>query len=228
MTRQVWLVFFGEKRLPVAVHPHESPVAMWLPMALLSALSLFFWFSINPFNAEGWFLHWIGKEHGAHLVWVPFVASAVTFLSIFLAYRQTKSENPFQVNNPIPVPDNIQSRWSWLRGYSNEQYFLIPFDLSRSTLKLSKKMSSTASSILLRKEAWCSDTFIGWVDRMFVDGGVTPDRFSIRSAGTRCPQFAKRPDTVVLHCDCNGRLFIDIVAGYNVTQPAPLKLMLDD
>jgi NADH-quinone oxidoreductase subunit L len=183
MTRQVWLVFFGEKRLPVAVHPHESPVAMWLPMALLSALSLFFWFSINPFNAEGWFLHWIGKEHGAHLVWVPFVASAVTFLSIFLAYRQTKSENPFQVNNPIPVPDNIQSRWSWLRGYSNEQYFLIPFDFITKYLKAFEKNVVDGLVDLVAKGSLVFGHFIAWVDRMFVDGAVHLTVFSIRSAG---------------------------------------------
>jgi NADH-quinone oxidoreductase subunit L len=183
MTRQVWLVFFGEKRLPVAVHPQESPVAMWLPMALLSALSLFFWFSINPFNAEGWFLHWIGKEHGAHLVWVPFVASAVTFLSIFLAYRQTKSENPFQVNNPIPVPDNIQSRWSWLRGYSNEQYFLIPFDFITKYLKAFEKNVVDGLVDLVAKGSLVFGHFIAWVDRMFVDGAVHLTVFSIRSAG---------------------------------------------
>lgn len=183
MTRQVWLVFFGEKRFPAAVHPHESPVAMWLPMALLSALSLFCWFSINPFNAEGWFLHWIGKEHGEHLVWVPFVASAVTFVSIFLAYRETGGANPFKVNDPIPVGEPVQSPWNWLRGYSNEQYFLIPFEFITKYLKVFEKNVVDALVDLIAKGSLVFGHFIAWFDRMFVDGAVNLTVFSIRSAG---------------------------------------------
>ncbi|SDF12622.1 NADH-quinone oxidoreductase subunit L [Dyadobacter soli] len=183
MTRQVWLVFFGAKRFPAIVHPHESPVAMWLPMALLSALSLFFWFSVNPFNAEGWFLHWIGQEHGEHLVWVPFVASAVTFVSIFLAYRETAATNPFKVNDPIPAGEPAQSPWNWLRGYSNEHYFLIPFELIAKYLKAFEKNIVDALVDLVAKGSLVFGHFIAWVDRLFVDGAVNLTVFSIRSAG---------------------------------------------
>lgn len=183
MTRQVWLVFFGTGRFPATVHPHESPVAMWLPMALLSALSLFFWFSINPFNAEGWFLHWIGKEHGAHLTWVPFVASAVTFISIFLAYRQTSVENPFKMNDPVPAGEPAQSRWSGLRGYSREEYFLIPFETIAKYLKAFEKNVVDALVDLVAKGGVVFGHFIAWVDRLFVDGAVNLTVFSIRSAG---------------------------------------------
>lgn len=183
MTRQVWLVFFGERRFPASVHPHESPVAMWLPMALLSALSLFFWFSINPFNADGWFLHWIGKEHGEHLIWVPFVASTVTFVSIFLAYRETSADNPFKVNDPIPAGEPAQSPWNWLRGYSNEQYFLIPFEFIAKYLKAFEKNIVDALVDLVAKGSLVFGHFIAWIDRMFVDGAVNLTVFSIRSAG---------------------------------------------
>ncbi|GGM74536.1 hypothetical protein GCM10010967_02480 [Dyadobacter beijingensis] len=183
MTRQMWLVFFGTNRSPAAVHPHESPVAMWLPMALLSALSLFFWFSVNPFDAGGWFLHWIGREDGEHLVWVPFVASAVTFISIFLAYRQTSAENPFQVNDPIPAGEPAQSPWNWLRGYSTEHYFIIPFDVIARYLKAIEKNIVDAFVDLVAKGSLVFGHFIAWVDRFFVDGAVHFTVFSIRSAG---------------------------------------------
>ncbi|WP_342084806.1 NADH-quinone oxidoreductase subunit L [Dyadobacter sp. OTU695] len=183
MTRQVWLVFFGEKRFPAAVHAHESPVAMWLPMVLLSGLSLFFWFSVNPFNAEGWFLHWIGKEHGAHLAWVPFAASAVTFISIFLAYRETGAMNPFRVNEPISTSEPVQSPWNWLRGYSTEHYFIIPFDFITKYLKLFEKNIVDALVDLIAKGSLVFGHFIAWFDRMFVDGAVHLTVFSIRSAG---------------------------------------------
>lgn len=183
MTRQVWLVFFGENRFPSAVHPHESPVAMWLPMALLSALSLFFWFSFNPIDAEGWFLHWLGREHGEHLAWVPFVASAVAFISIFLAYRQTVTENPFQVNNPIPAAEPAQSPLNWLRGYSNEQYFLIPFDFIAKHLKSFEKHIVDALVDVIARGSLVFGHLIAWFDRMFVDGAVHLTVLSIRSAG---------------------------------------------
>nr|WP_295934899.1 NADH-quinone oxidoreductase subunit L [uncultured Dyadobacter sp.] len=183
MTRQVWLVFFGENRFPAAVHPHESPVAMWLPMALLSALSLFFWFSFNPFNAEGWFLHWIGQEHGEHLPWVPFVASAVTFISIFLAYRQTSTDNPFRINDPVSVGEPAQSPFNWLRGYSHDQYFLIPFDWIAGYLKRFEKYTVDALVDVIAKGSLVFGHFIAWFDRMFVDGAVHLTVLSIRSAG---------------------------------------------
>lgn len=183
MTRQVWLVFFGEKRFPAAVHPHESPVAMWLPMALLAALSLFFWFSFNPFDAAGWFLHWIGQGHGEHLVWVPFVASAVTFVSIFLAYRETGAANPFNVNDPIPAGEPAQSPFAWLRGYSNEHYFIIPFDFITKYLKLFEKNIVDALVDLVGKGSLVAGHLIAWFDRIFVDGAVHLTVFSIRSAG---------------------------------------------
>ena len=129
MTRQIWLVFFGENRFHAfpKVHPHESPVIMWFPMALLAGLSLFFWFSFNPFNASGWFLTFIGQHSEAHLAWVPVVASLVTFLSIFLAYREIKTENPFNVNVPKTSASPALQRFEWLRDYSNTEYFIIPF-----------------------------------------------------------------------------------------------------
>lgn len=183
MTRQVWLVFFGKKRFPAFVHPHESRVSMWLPMALLSVLSLFFWFSFNPFNAEGWFLHWIGQAHGEHLVWVPFVASAVTFISIFLAYRQTSADNPFRVHDAIISDDPAQKPWNWLRGYSTEQYFIIPFEWITRHLKAFEKNVVDAFVDLVAKGSLVFGHFIAWVDRMLVDGAVHLTVFSIRSAG---------------------------------------------
>lgn len=183
MTRQVWLVFFGEKRFPAFVHPHESPMSMWLPMALLSVLSLFFWFSFNPFNAEGWFLHWIGQAQDEHLVWVPFVASAVTFISIFLAYRQTTTDNPFRVHDAIVSDDATQHPLNWLHGYSTEHYFIIPFEWITRHLKAFEKNVVDAFVNLVAKGSLVFGHFIAWVDRMLVDGAVHLTVFSIRSAG---------------------------------------------
>jgi NADH-quinone oxidoreductase subunit L len=183
MTRQIWLVFFGENRFPAAVYPHESPVAMWLPMALLAVLSLFFWFSWNPFNAMGWFLHLVGQGEHGHLSWVPFVASAVTFVAIFLAYRQTRAVDPFGVNAAIGQSEAKQNRLAWLRDYSDEHYFIIPFAYITRYLKLFEKHVVDALVNAVARGSLVFGHLIAWFDRMFVDGLVNLTVFSVRYAG---------------------------------------------
>ncbi|MCE6988591.1 NADH-quinone oxidoreductase subunit L [Dyadobacter sp. CY323] len=183
MNRQIWLVFFGDQRFNASpnVHPHESPIAMWLPMGVLSALSIFFWFSFNPFNASGWFLHFIGVNEAAHLSWVPIIASATTFLAIFLAYRQMKAPDPFGVNGSKTAPET--EKLSWLRDYSQEHYFIIPFSFITNYLMRIEKRIVDRFVDLVAKSSVVFAHVISWVDRTFVDGGVHLTVFSIRSAG---------------------------------------------
>jgi NADH-quinone oxidoreductase subunit L len=185
MTRQIWLVFFGESRFNAfpKVHPHESPVIMWFPMALLAGLSLFFWFSFNPFNAAGWFLAFIGQHSEAHLAWVPLVASLVTFVSIFLAYREIKTENPFQVYASKTSGSPALQRFEWLRDYSNTEYFIIPFAYITRFLKIFEKKVIDSTVDRIAKISVVMGHLIGWFDRFFVDGGVNLTVYSIRSAG---------------------------------------------
>lgn len=186
MTRQVWLVFFGEKRYRVSpsVHPHESPVIMWAPMVLLSILSVFIWFSWNPVDAgSGWFLSFIGVREAAHLTWVPFAAGAVTFLSIFLAYKEIKTENPFKVGRTESSVDISTTRLAWLRDYSNDLYFIIPFSFIAAFLKKVEKRIIDAFVDNLAKGNVILAHLISWFDKNIVDGGVTLTVFLIRSSG---------------------------------------------
>ena len=62
MFRLVIITFHGEPRDHHKYeHAHESKWVMTLPLVILSVLSIFFWYSYNPINAEsGWFLDkWI-------------------------------------------------------------------------------------------------------------------------------------------------------------------------
>lgn len=183
MTRQIWLVFFGANRFPTVVHPHESPASMWLPMALLALLSLFFWFSWNPFNAMGWFLYLIGQDGQGHLSWVPLVASAVTFMSIFLAYRQTGATDPFGANAALTAPEVNHNRLTWLRDYSDEHYFIIPFAYITRYLKAFEKHIVDAFVNTVARGSLVLGHLIAWFDRMFVDGLVNLTVFSVRYAG---------------------------------------------
>ncbi|NUQ81258.1 MAG: NADH-quinone oxidoreductase subunit L [Bacteroidetes bacterium] len=58
MGRQVFMVFFGEPRnQKLYDHAHEVPPVMWIPLVVLSVMSLFPVFSLNPLDgATGWFM----------------------------------------------------------------------------------------------------------------------------------------------------------------------------
>ncbi|WP_221389920.1 NADH-quinone oxidoreductase subunit L [Dyadobacter sp. NIV53] len=187
MTRQVWLIFFGEKRYGISksVHPHESPLLMYGPMLLLAGLSVFVWFSWNPFNAvSGWFPSFIGLSESAHLIWVPFVATGITFIAIFLAYRQATSENPFGINwETQSTPEMPKQGFSWLREYSNEKYFLVPFSFIADLSKRFEKHVIDAFVDFIAKGSVVAAHLVSWGDRNVVDGGVKLTVFSIRTAG---------------------------------------------
>lgn len=62
MFRLVILTFHGEPRIKEKYdHAHESPFLMVMPLIVLSGLSIFIWYTPNPFNADaGWVLSkWI-------------------------------------------------------------------------------------------------------------------------------------------------------------------------
>ena len=59
MFRLVFLTFHGEARWKGSgsghTEPHESPKVMTIPLIVLAALSLWFWYSPNPVSPSGWF-----------------------------------------------------------------------------------------------------------------------------------------------------------------------------
>ncbi len=60
MFRLVILAFTGKPKTSFAENTHESKLAMTFPLILLSILSLWFFYSVNPFDAsKGWFAEWL-------------------------------------------------------------------------------------------------------------------------------------------------------------------------
>ena len=187
MTRQVWLIFLGEKRYQIfkSVHPHESPVMMWGPMALLAALSVFIWFSWNPFDASyGWFLELVGAEEFGHIIWVPFVATGVTLIAIFLAFRETKAEDPFSIyagnsKNSIPLLQKLAG----LNEFSRDVFFIKSFASVSKGLKQLEARFVDAFVDGVAKWSVVLAHIVSWGDRNIVDGGVKLTVFTIKSAG---------------------------------------------
>jgi NADH-quinone oxidoreductase subunit L len=66
MFRLVFLTFHGEPRNKEKYdHAHESPAVMTLPLIILAGLSVFFWYTPLPHDAQaGWFLQdWVQTPH---------------------------------------------------------------------------------------------------------------------------------------------------------------------
>ena len=66
MFRLVILTFHGEPRNKEKYdHAHESPFVMVMPLVVLSALSIFFWYTPNPLSPDaGWFTgEWISTPN---------------------------------------------------------------------------------------------------------------------------------------------------------------------
>ena len=59
MTRLMMMTFLGTKRLREDVHPHESPATMWIPLVVLSVLSLAAGLFMN-----GWISSWLAPAVG--------------------------------------------------------------------------------------------------------------------------------------------------------------------
>lgn len=86
MTRVMILTFTGTKRWDDEAHPHESPILMWLPMAILAIGSVVSGFLFTRGDA---LVHWLEpvvapNEHGEHSELLPPIVVSGIALTIVL------------------------------------------------------------------------------------------------------------------------------------------------
>jgi NADH-quinone oxidoreductase subunit L len=197
MVRQVWLIFMGKKRYKAfaGVHPHESPARMWVPMALLAAGSLFFWFSLDPLNAaSAWFLQATGYTETTHAAWVPLLSVIVTGLGIGLSYRKTFMPPGF--GEYLSSESSLVQKTLWrqatvrLRLLAEHEdttrpavFFLVPFQkVAKACTRLEARGIDFAVNAIGRITVVLAH-LVGWTDRTITDGGVRAVIQTARGAG---------------------------------------------
>ncbi len=130
MTRLMLMTFLTERRWAEAVHPHEAPRVMTVPLMVLAALSVFG----GALLLNGWIVHWlepvVGPEEHIELaipLWVlTIITVAVVAAGVAIAYltygrRQVASEAPTRVS-----PLTLAARRDLYGDALNEAAFMRP------------------------------------------------------------------------------------------------------
>jgi NADH-quinone oxidoreductase subunit L len=141
MTRVMILTFTGTKRWDDDAHPHESPILMWLPMAILAIGSVVSGFLFTRGDA---LVHWLepvvaAHEHGEHSELLPpivvsGIALTIVLIGISIAVMM-------YVRRPVAdvAPENVSPltrivRQDLLQDAANEAIFMRPGQSLTKTL----------------------------------------------------------------------------------------------
>jgi NADH-quinone oxidoreductase subunit L len=141
MTRVMILTFTGTKRWDDDAHPHESPILMWLPMAILAIGSVVSGFLFTRGDA---LVHWLepvvaAHEHGEHSELLPpivvsGIALTIVLIGISIAVMM-------YVRRPVEdvAPENVSPltrivRQDLLQDAANEAIFMRPGQALTKTL----------------------------------------------------------------------------------------------
>jgi len=139
MTRVMILTFTSPKRWDDNQHPHESPILMWAPMAILAIGSVTSGFLFSRGDALKHWLEPLFEEHGEHSELLPpIVVSglALTMVAIGVALAFVK----YQLSEVDAVaPENVTeftqiARRDLLQDDINEALFMRPGQMITSAL----------------------------------------------------------------------------------------------
>ncbi len=117
MTRLVVMTFTGAKRWDEKAHPHESPILMWLPMAILAIGSVATGFLFNSGNS---LVNWLApvlnsrNEVGGEELMKPIVVSTLALLAVVIgvgiAIGMYRKEVPVVAPEKVSVFTRIARR----------------------------------------------------------------------------------------------------------------------
>jgi len=141
MSRVMILTFTGEKRWDDETHPHESPILMWLPMAILAIGSVASGFLFTHGDA---LVNWLkpvvaSGEHAEHAELLPpIVVSALALAMVLIGISIAVL---MYVRRPVAnvAPENVSAltrivRQDLLQDATNEAIFMRPGQALTKTL----------------------------------------------------------------------------------------------
>jgi NADH-quinone oxidoreductase subunit L len=139
MTRVMILTFTGKSRWDAEAHPHESPILMWLPMAILAVGSVSSGFLLSRGDALVNWLAPLFEQHGEHEeLLAPIVVSglalAMVAIGVAVAFLKYSRQEVAAV-----APENVSvftkiARQDLMQDSFNEAVFMRPGQLLTSAL----------------------------------------------------------------------------------------------
>ncbi len=139
MTRVMILTFTSPKRWDDNQHPHESPILMWLPMAILAIGSVISGFLLSRGETLKHWLEPLFEEHGEHTELLPpIVVSGIALLMVAIGVALAVVK--YQLSEVDAVaPENVTeftrvARRDLLQDDINEALFMRPGQAITSAL----------------------------------------------------------------------------------------------
>ena len=133
MTRVMVLTFTSPKRWEEDQHPHESPVLMWVPMAILAIGSVTTGFLFTRGDALANWLNPVFGEHGEHHeehLFEPIVVSAMAVTAVLIGVGIALAKYQF-ADVDAEAPENVSiftriARKDLMQDSINESLFMRP------------------------------------------------------------------------------------------------------
>jgi len=142
MTRVMVLTFTSKERWEENQHPHESPILMWLPMAVLAIGSVTTGFLFTRGDALANFLNPVfgehGEEHGTEHLFEPIVVSGMALVAVAIGVAIAIMK--YQLSEVDSVaPQNVSiftriARKDLMQDSFNEAVFMRPGQVLTSLL----------------------------------------------------------------------------------------------
>lgn len=184
MGRQYFLVFFGQFDHDTASSKWNEPKLMVVPILLLSILSTWFWYGINPFGAGG---EWLTSDllfytqtntHG-HQWWISLLSISLALLGLTIAYLIYYRDKRILLNI-IPISIKKLSVKHWYLDDMQQLLMVNPMlMISNFTTWFDRKIVDGFVNGFAILNVILSQ-ISGWFDKNIVDGCVTLlTRFSL-------------------------------------------------
>ena len=146
MTRVMILTFTSPKRWDENQHPHESPILMWVPMAILAIGSVLSGFLLTRGSALKYWLEPLFEAHGEHEeLLAPIVVSGLALLMVSIGVALAVIK--YQLSDVEDVaPENVSvltriARRDLLQDDINEAVFMRPGQvLTAAIVNIDKKV----------------------------------------------------------------------------------------
>jgi NADH-quinone oxidoreductase subunit L len=165
--RMLWFVFLAPAKETKSLAIHEAPLVMRVPLLLLAAASFWIFVNPNPIEYSGWLLKGMQPIVGQNttITWFSFLCIPVCALLAWAWYRKRE----VAVTNTLRFSPLLHA--FYVDAFVSKFIVRTGFYFSTVIEKTDRQMIDSAIHIVTYTHVTFAH-FIGWMDRILVDGSV--------------------------------------------------------